>query len=180
MAATKSAVQHAFEFLEASIGTPLPPVVACFGSDDFLRRSVMQHVITSSGIEDESIRSFDGDESQWRDVHDQLATRSLFDSDGGRIAVVRNADKFVSKFRDQLERWIDLKAADCTLLLDIQTFPATTKLYNLVSKVGLLVKCTPPQKSSWAIHPTTKRCRNGSLNGARKNIELNSVHLNLH
>jgi DNA polymerase III subunit delta len=176
MATTKTAVQHAFEFLEASVATPLPPVVACFGSDDFLRRSVIHHVIASSGIENESIRSFDGDESQWRDVHDQLATRSLFDNLGGRVAVIRNADKFITKFREQLERWIDLKAADCTLILDIQTFPATTKLYNLVSKLGISVKCTPPQKSSWGNPPDDKAMQKWILQwGSKKHrVELSA------
>ena len=75
-------VDQAFDFLESAIALPLPTVVACFGSDDFLRRTAISHLTTGSGIDPETIRSFDGETDQWRDVHDELATRSLF-VDGG-------------------------------------------------------------------------------------------------
>ncbi len=149
----KPAPVHAFEFLESEPAKPLPSVVACFGSDDFLRRGTIRHMTQGSGIEEESIRSYDGDESQWRDVHDQLATRSLFDDLGNRIAIVRGADRFVTKFRDNLEKWIDSQPTDCTLLLELQTLAANTKLYQSIGKHGLLIKCTPPQKASWGNPP---------------------------
>lgn len=149
-------VDPAFDFLESSIALPLPPVVACFGSDDFLRRTAINHLTTGSGIDSETIRSFDGETDQWRDVHDELATRSLFDDGGTKVAIVRNGDKLVSKSREQLERWTDQAVVETCLILELQTLAANTTLYKLISKKGKLVKCTPPQKSSWGNPPDEK------------------------
>lgn len=154
--AEKGTAQQAFEFLDSTVARPLPPLIACFGSDDFLRRESIRHWVIGSGIEAESVRSFEGDEAAWRDVHDQLSTRSLFDDLGIRIAVVRNADKFISKYRESLEKWADSQSSDCSLILEIQTFPANTKLYTAISKKGKLIKCTPPKKASWGNPPDDK------------------------
>jgi DNA polymerase-3 subunit delta len=154
--AEKSQIPHAFEILEGKGPSSIPAVIGCFGTDDFLRRTCIDHLLGVAQLEEESIRSFDSDEASWRDVHDQLATRSLFDAAGGRVAVVRNADKFLSKYREPIEKWIEGSFEDCTLILDIQTLPANTRIYQLIGKRGLLVKCTPPQKSGWGNPPDDK------------------------
>lgn len=145
----KTPVPTAFSFLESNCPTPLPAFAILFGSDDFLRHQSLKHLVSGSGLDESSIQSFDGDDAQWRDVHDQLATQSLFDELGGRLAIVRGADRFVTKFRDSIERWINSKPTGCTLVLELNSLASNTKLYQSASKTGLLVKCTPPQKSSW-------------------------------
>jgi DNA polymerase-3 subunit delta len=174
--AEKATALSAFEFFDSVVTPPLPPIVACFGSDDYLRRESIRHWVQGSGIEEESVRSFEGEEAAWRDVHDQLATRSLFDDMGVRIAVVRNSDKFVTKYRESLEKWIESGSVDCTLILEIQTFPANTKLYNAVAKKGKLIKCTPPQKASWGNPPDDKALQQWVTAWGRKKhgLELTS------
>ncbi len=130
---------HALEFLDRSEPAPLPRVVACFGPDEFLRRRAMQHAIALGQLDASLSRTFEGDESEWRDVHDELSTRSLFDSDGVRIVRLRSADKFVSKYRDSLERWIDKQSQEAVLLLDLQTLAANTNVYKLIRKHGWLI-----------------------------------------
>jgi len=147
---------QAFDFLDALVELPLPSVIANFGSDDYLRRTAIQHWIKGAGVDSETLRVFDGEEDLWRDVHDELATRSLFDMGGSKVAVVRNADKFVSKNRDPLERWVEKPVAETCLILELQTLAANTTLYKLIAKKGKLVKCTPPQKSSWGNPPDEK------------------------
>ena len=71
-------VDQAFDFLESVMALPLPTVVACFGSDDFLRRTAISHLTTGSGIDPETIRSFDGETDQWRDVHGRHSTQRPF------------------------------------------------------------------------------------------------------
>lgn len=165
--ADKGTAQQAFEFFDSTVSKPLPPLIACFGSDDFLRRESIRHWVAGSGIEAESVRSFEGDEAAWRDVHDQLSTRSLFDDLGIRIAVVHNGDKFISKYRESLEKWADTHASDSTLILEIQTFPANTKLYTAIAKKGKLIKCTPPQKASWGNPPDDKALQQWILSWGR-------------
>jgi DNA polymerase III subunit delta len=153
---SKSASTHVFEFLNSPVSLPLPPIIACFGADDFLRRTAIHYWMANSNLDMDTIRSFDGDEDGWREVHDELATRSLFDMGGDRLVVVRSADKFVSKNRDPLERWAEVAAPQSTLLLELQTLAANTKLYKLIAKNGILIGCTPPQKSSWGNPPDEK------------------------
>ena len=152
----KADVAHAFDFLNTPITKPIPPVFAFFGTDDFLRRTCVHHLLNGSGLGSESIRSYDGEDSQWRDVHDQLATRSLFDDLGARCAIARRADSMVSKAKDLVEKWIDSAPSDTLLVLDFQTLASNTKLYSQIGKKGILVKCTPPQKSSWGNPPDDK------------------------
>ena len=154
--APKAAAIHAFDFLKAKSVNPLPPVIACFGSDDFLRRVTIQQWVEGSKLDSETIRSFEGDEDSWREVHDELATRSLFDAGGHKVAIVRGADKFITKNRDAIERWAESFAPESCLILEIQTLAANTKLYKLIAKNGMLVSCTPPQKASWGNPPDEK------------------------
>ena len=169
---SKTVVIHAFEFMGNAAATPIPSVIACFGSDDFLRRIAIQHVVEVSKIQPDTIRQFDGDEGAWRDVHDELATRSLFDEAGVRMGIVRGADKFVTKHREALERWTETPAADSCLVLELQSLAASTKLYKLIAKLGLLVGCTPPQKSSWGNPPDEKAMQKWIVAWAKSKHDL--------
>ncbi|MCU0710523.1 MAG: hypothetical protein MUC43_00590, partial [Pirellula sp.] len=111
----------------APIAKPIPPVFAFFGTDDFLRRTCIQHLLHGSELGSESIRSYDGEDSQWRDVHDQLATRSLFDDLGARCAIARRADSMVSKAKDLVEKWIDSAPSDTLLVLEQSYIPRSEK-----------------------------------------------------
>ena len=147
-------VPHAFEFLERTGHETLPTIVACFGPDEFLRRKAIQKAMEIGQLDESTLRSFDGDEAEWRDVHDELATQSLFDLGGHKGARVRNGDKFVTRNRDVLERWIEKATSGSTLLLDVQTLPANTILYKLVKKHGWLVSCaesTDAELQTWLL-----------------------------
>jgi DNA polymerase-3 subunit delta len=170
--ASKSTSTHVFDFLESSPASPLPPIIACFGSDDFLRRMAIHHWIVLSRLDSETVRSFDGDEDSWREVHDELATRSLFDAGGERLVIVRGADKFVTKNRDALERWAENFAPDSSLVLELQTLAANTKLYKLIAKHGTLISCTPPQKSSWGNPPDEKAMQKWTVAWAKSKHAL--------
>jgi DNA polymerase-3 subunit delta len=147
-------VPHAFEFLERTGHETLPTIVACFGPDEFLRRKAIQKAIEIGQLDESTLRSFDGDETEWRDVHDELATQSLFDLGGHKGARVRNGDKFVTRNRDVLERWIEKGASGSTLFIDVQTLPANTILYKLAKKHGWLVSCaesTDAELQAWVL-----------------------------
>ncbi len=140
---------HAFEWIESAKGAQLPPMVVLVGSDGFLLRHAIAKVIEASQTDPDAIEAFDGPESNWRDVHDELATISLFDASHHRVAIVKDADKFVSSNRASLEKWIEHPPKDAVLVLEVSTFPGTTKLYKQVVAKGLLIQCNPPVLSSW-------------------------------
>jgi len=140
----------AFAFLEHQESSELPPVIACFGSDDFLRQQSFQHALALGKLDASTLRTFEGEDAQWRDLNDELATRSLFDLDGKRAARVRNADPFVSKHREALERWVEHPAGGATLFLDLRSLAANTNLYKRIKKQGWLIATGDPKDAELA------------------------------
>jgi DNA polymerase-3 subunit delta len=137
--------QHCFEILLGeTLAGPLPGVIVAFGDDAFLRKETVTTLLARAGIDHEAPRLFDGDECQWIDVHDELATMSLFEADALRIAIVSNADRLVKEARPQLEKWFSHPAGNSLLILLVGTFPSNTKLYKLAEKVGWCITCALP------------------------------------
>lgn len=139
---------HCFEILLAdALSAPLPEVVIAYGDDGFLRKETVKHLLKLAGIDPQTPRAFDGDECKWIDVHDELATLSLFEPDARRIAIVSSADGLIKDARQQLEKWIVGPAPGSMLVLQVTTFPATTILYKLANQHGLCIACSLPTSS---------------------------------
>ncbi len=143
-----SAAKHAFDWIDAP-AAPIPPSTVLFGADGFLRRHSLEAIFRVCGVDRDAIQVFDGPETAWRDVHDELATLSLFDAANHRIAIVRDADKFITTNRAALERWVESPPADAILVLEAESFPGTTKLYKQIAAKGLLIQCNPPTTAAW-------------------------------
>ncbi|MCA9194563.1 MAG: DNA polymerase III subunit delta [Planctomycetales bacterium] len=137
---------HCFEMLMDSRlpGSEIPAVVALLGESGFLRGETLHKLLELLHIEPESARGFDGEEAKWVDIHDELATVSLFDSSQCRVAVVNNADALVKTYRAQLEKWVDRACESSLLILHVSTFPSNTKLFKLTEKNGWIVDCGLP------------------------------------
>lgn len=136
---------HVFEFLESTEFNK--PVVVLFGDDAFLKRLATQHIRSQLVDDDTPIGAFDSDH-EWADVIDELSTMSLFGGGGPRLAVVENADAFVSRNRSRLEDYTQSPTSNGVLVLVVQTWPANTRLFKAVAKVGLNVQCKAPTKSA--------------------------------
>ena len=72
------------------------------------------------------------------------------------LVVIDNADPFVTRYRAELERKVGSLPATGTLILDVKTWPANTRLAKLVDSSATLV-CKapapfklPPWCSEWA------------------------------
>lgn len=139
-----TSVVHAFEYLKEKSKKLDVPMIVVFGTDPFLRFHALQKTLALAGVDHDAVQSYEGPECHWRDVHDELATLSLFDATNQRIALVRDADKFVTANRPSLERWLESPPADALLLLECTSFVATTKLYKQVAARGWLIQCSPP------------------------------------
>ena len=142
---------HVFELLDKPESVAaVPATIVVFGADSFLKQHAIETILDRSGCDRSSVKKVEGESALWRDIHDALATRSLFDDDGRRVTVVKGADTFVSKNRAPLEKWAEKSSAkpsdDATLLLELTSFPGNTKLYKLVLKQGLIIDCNPPLK----------------------------------
>jgi DNA polymerase-3 subunit delta len=82
----------------------------------------------------------------WRDVADELATASLFGGGKPRLVGLERADGFVSANRQKLEDYAAKPRASGVLVLDVDEWPATTRLYKALDQSGLQIDCRPPQK----------------------------------
>jgi len=138
---------HAFDFLD-SPPTQVAPCCVVFGDEPFLKRLVLRalrgHVL---GDADAPYESFDGDAVQWRDVYDELATVALFGG-GRRLAVIDEAEDFVTRNRDKLEQYAERTKSRNVLVLNVGTWAGNTRLFKILDQHGLQVECRVPQKAS--------------------------------
>jgi DNA polymerase-3 subunit delta len=114
------------------------------GDEGFLRSETLGQIAKLAKINLQEVRNFDGAECPWSDVHDELATLSLFESDALRIAVVSEADTLITRARTQLEKWCESPADGSVLIMHVETLAANTKLYKSVDKHGWLIGCSLP------------------------------------
>jgi DNA polymerase-3 subunit delta len=138
---------HAFDYLEAPEKHRPGAVCVLFGDELFLRRlaqAELRDSILGQDHDDVPYATFDGDTVEWRDVLDELSTVSLFGGGGPRLAVIDDADDFVSLHRETLEKYVERPRKSGALLLVVRAWPGNTRLYKMVDKSGLQIECKTP------------------------------------
>jgi DNA polymerase-3 subunit delta len=136
---------HAIDFLAQPDKYPPKPVCVAFGDELFLRRQVLlglRHAVLSGDEGDFSLTTFEGRTAEFRVVVEELTTMAMFG--GQRLVVVDEADEFVTRFRELLEDYVARPGRSGILLLDLKSWPATTRLYKAVDAKGLAVDCSSP------------------------------------
>jgi DNA polymerase-3 subunit delta len=108
---TAAGAVAALDFLAA----PTPPRGVCvlFGDEPFLKSRVLaalREAVLGADDGEFSGRTFLGDEVEPRTVFDELATVALFGAAGSRMAIVAEADGFVTKYRAVLEDYFERSA----------------------------------------------------------------------
>ena len=91
---------------------------------------------------DFSLSSFEGRSAPFRDVHEVLSTVAMFG--GRRLAVVEEADEFVTRYRAQLEDYVARPGRGGVLALELSSLPSNTRLYKSIAAEGLLIDCATP------------------------------------
>jgi DNA polymerase-3 subunit delta len=137
---------HAFDYLEASKATAVPPVCVALGDEPFLKSLVLaelRRVVLAGDDGEFSLTRFDGRAVEARSVFDELATVALFGG-GLRLIVVDDADDFVSEHRSALEHYVAHPRATGVLALVVQSWPANTRLAKAVAATGLAIECKAP------------------------------------
>jgi DNA polymerase-3 subunit delta len=146
-------VVSALDYLATPDKYPSTGMCAVYGDDAFLKAEVLgvlrAHVLQGEES-DFGLSTFTGREVRLRDIHDALATVSLFGT-GQRLVIVEEADPFVSEFRSELEDYV-AKPSRGVLVLDVKTWPSNTRLAKAVAAGGLAIQCDAPnarQMKSW-------------------------------
>jgi DNA polymerase-3 subunit delta len=92
----------------------------------------------------------DGETAELADVLDDLRSFAMFG--GGKVVAVRNADEFVSRFREQLEDYVANPSSSATLILRFDSLPSNQRIYKAINKTGEIIACQPPKDlKSWIV-----------------------------
>jgi DNA polymerase-3 subunit delta len=78
---------------------------------------------------------------EWADVLDDLCTLPFLSE--RRLVVIKDADAFITAYRENLEKYLESPSETGVLVLMPDSFPKTTRLAKKVAKLGGLVNCEP-------------------------------------
>jgi DNA polymerase III delta subunit len=118
------------------------PVYALVGEDSFLQLQKLSEIRAQLPA-DVQIVELDGETAQLADALDELRSFAMFGS--AKLVVIRNADDFISRFREQLEEYIAKPSDSGTLVLRVNSLPGNQRIHKLIAKVGQIDKCEPPK-----------------------------------
>jgi DNA polymerase III subunit delta len=128
-----------------------------YGDDPYLVResihAVVRCVFADPEEADAAVTRFPGATTPLASVLDEVFTLPFFSR--RRLVVVEDADPFVTKYRRELENYLENPCESGSLLLQLKQFPATTIIAKRVNKIGLAIDCSSPNEADlmkWLIH----------------------------
>ncbi len=116
-------------FLAAAAKAKRQPVYALFGDEDFLKRLARERIVATALGDDDpafAVSVYSGDKLDFSTIRNELDTLPFLAS--CRIVIVENADPFVTNHRPALEQYVTKPSSAGVLVLELKTFPETTKL----------------------------------------------------
>lgn len=131
---------HATE-LSRNLPDDWPGVIALVGDELALKSSTIELILKEVlPDEDDAPTRFPGKDTPMKNVRDELRTISMWSE--RRVAIVEDADEFVTENRPALEKYASSPAKKSLLILDVKSMPKNTRLYKIIAKSGLVVECT--------------------------------------
>jgi DNA polymerase-3 subunit delta len=131
-------------FLARTGKTTFLSLYVVHGDEDFLKRQVLRKLramVLSEEAEELTLSIHDGDRADYATVMDELHTVPFFGP--RRLVLVERADTFVSNNRPALEKVVGRLPETGTLVLEVKSWPGTTRLAKLVSDTATIV-CKAP------------------------------------
>src|SRR5215216_1519526 len=117
----------------------LKPVHALVGSDLFLQLAELQR---AAGTEAQRI-DVDGESAQLGEVLDELRSFAMFSA--SKFVVVRNADDFIKRYREQVEDYVQKPSAGSVLVLRVSSLPSNQRIYKYIIANGQVHDCEAPK-----------------------------------
>ncbi len=142
MAKTHNPSKNRTAATQTATDAAIQPVYVVFGPDAGLRSRGLQDLLDRIATEDASVATFSGSDFGLAEVLDELRTLPMFAAH--RIVVVRDADRFITEYRQKLEDYLAAPSSTGTLVLDTKRWASNTKLAKLVVKVGEAIGCEVP------------------------------------
>jgi DNA polymerase III subunit delta len=124
-------------------------VAALVGVDSFLQLQALADVMRLLPVDATRVE-FDGETAELADVLDEARSFAMFG--GGKAVIIRNADSFISKYREQLESYLASPSDSATLILRTPVLKSNERIYKAIQKVGRIERCEAPKElARWAI-----------------------------
>jgi DNA polymerase-3 subunit delta len=144
---------NALEWLRGSGQETLRPVYVVFGSDAYLVREsarALARAVFPDEVNEPEISRFAGAATTpLASVLDELRTLPFFTR--RRMAIVEDADPFITKHRKGLESYLERPCSSGILLLQAKQWPAATRLAKIVEKIGLAIDCSGPREGDLVV-----------------------------
>jgi DNA polymerase III delta subunit len=124
-------------------------VYALVGPDALLQQEALHEIIAQLAPDAQRMDA-DGETADLADVLDELRSFAMFGS--AKVVAVRNADEFVSRFREQLEDYVAHPSESATLVLRFSSLPSNQRIYKAIAKTGQIIPCQAPKDlKGWII-----------------------------
>ena len=120
----------------------LKPVYALVGDDSFLQLEQLSSLLAQAPRDVQRI-DVDGERAELAEVFDELRSFAMFG--GSKIVVMRNADAFLTRFREPLENYVSAPASGAVLILRLSSLPSNQRIYKAIKKTGDVIPCEPPK-----------------------------------
>jgi DNA polymerase-3 subunit delta len=164
----------ALAFLERAGRGAVKPVYVIVGDEDFLKRQVLAALrrLVLDADDGFGLSTHSGDKATWAAVRDDVETLPFLGS--RRLVVVENADPFVTRCRSALEKYLDRPAAAGVLVLDVKSWPSTTRLAKLIDP-GAIIHCKAPaahKLPDWCVQHAAALGKQLTLPAARMLVDL--------
>ena len=125
------------------------PVYALVGAESFVQLQKLREILGELPPDAQRV-DLDGERAELSEVLDELRSFAMFG--GGKVVVIRNADAFITRFREQLEDYVASPSNSATLILRLESLPSNQRIYKAIAKVGTIEGCEAPKDCArWVI-----------------------------
>jgi DNA polymerase-3 subunit delta len=131
-------------FLQGAAKAKPRPIYVLHGEEQFLKRRVtaaLRKLVLGPDDDGFSLSSHEGDKASWAEIHDELETLPFLSP--RRLVIIDRAEPFVTRERPRLEKYFAEPSKTGVLVLDVQSWPANTKLAKLLPESATIVCKTP-------------------------------------
>ena len=144
----------ALAFLEKPSKAKRQPIYVLVGDEDLLKRRCREAIVKlaiGDGDPEFAISTYSSEAIDLSAIRNDLATLPFFCA--ARVVVVERADEFVTENREGLERLFASPNEVGVLVLDVKSFPETTKLAKALPDAAKLACKAPPahKLGEWCI-----------------------------
>ncbi len=153
---------NGLEFLKGAGRSKVQSLYVLHGDEDFLKRQVLlglRALVFGPQGNEFGFSTQAGDKATFASVRDELETVPFLSP--RRLVVVENADPFVTRYRAALEKYQEQPAQTGVLVLEVKSFPATTRLAKMVGTAGNIECKAPPAYRLWQWCITWAASRHG-------------------